>query len=63
MATPDVHYVGGWYSIDEGQEIVINDASRLEASSEDQWMRAVDTESSEFLRIKFAIEAERAAQP
>ena len=38
---------------------MINDASRLEAKSEDQWMRAVDTEPGEFLRIKFALEADR----
>lgn len=43
----------------EGTEIVINDASRLEAKSEEQWMRAVDTEPGEFLRIKFALEADR----
>jgi Ca-activated chloride channel family protein len=50
-------------TVDEGTEIVITDASRLESSSEDQWMRAVDTESSEFLRIKFAVEAEAAERP
>jgi len=44
---------------DEGTEIVINDASRLEAKSEEQWLRAVATQPSEFLRIKFALEADR----
>ena len=47
----------------EGTEIVINDASRLEAKSEEQWMRAVDTAPGEFLRIKFALEVEREAVP
>jgi Ca-activated chloride channel family protein len=47
----------------EGVEIVINDASRLEAKSEEQWMRAVDTQPGEFLRIKFALEADRGQTP
>ncbi len=48
---------------DKGVEMVINDTSRMEAKSADQWMRAVDTESSEFLRMKFALEADRQGQP
>lgn len=47
----------------EGVEMVINDTSRLEAKSEEQWMRAVDTEPAEFLRIKFALEADRERAP
>lgn len=48
---------------DEGTEIVINDQSRLDAKSEAQWMRAVDTAPAEFLRIKFALEAEAGEAP
>ena len=48
---------------DKGKEIVINNESRLEAKSADQWMRAVDTQPSEVLRLKFALEAERRNQP
>ena len=44
---------------DEGTEFIINDASRLEAKSEEQWLRAVATQPNEFLRIKFALEADR----
>jgi Ca-activated chloride channel family protein len=47
----------------EGVEIVINDTSRLEAKSEEQWMRAVDTQPGEFLRMKFALEAEKGVTP
>ena len=48
---------------EKGAEMVITNQSRLEAKSADQWMRAVDTEPREFLRFKFALEAERQAQP
>jgi Ca-activated chloride channel family protein len=47
----------------EGVEIVINDSSRLEAKSEEQWMRAVDTHPGEFLRLKFALEADQRLTP
>ena len=46
-------------TFNEGVEIVINDESRLDAGAEAQWMRTVDTAPAEFLRIKFALEAER----
>lgn len=48
---------------DKGKEIVINNESRLETRSADQWMRAVATQPSEFLRLKFALEAERRGAP
>lgn len=46
----------------KGVEIVINDESRLQEKSAEQWMRAVDTEPREFLRTKFALEADRQGQ-
>jgi Ca-activated chloride channel family protein len=48
---------------DKGTEIVITNESRLQAKSVDQWMRAVDTQPRDFLRLKFALEADREGQP
>lgn len=47
---------------DEGTEITITDESRLEAKSADQWLRAVDTDTADFLRTKFLLELSLEAQ-
>ncbi len=44
---------------DKGTEMVINDQSRLEAKSADQWMRSVDTRMRDYLKTRFALEASR----
>jgi len=45
----------------EGRDTVITGDSKLERTSAEQWMRAVDTRTRDFLRSKFALEAGRAA--
>lgn len=42
---------------DEGTEMIITGQGKLSLESAEQWMRAVDTRTSDFLRTKFALEA------
>ena len=42
---------------DRGKEIVITRESTIEAASAEKWMRSVDTETRDFLRSRFALEA------
>jgi len=44
---------------ERGKEIVITDESTIEAASAEKWMRSVDTETRDFLRGRFALEASR----
>ncbi len=44
---------------DKGTEIVITQQSTIELESADKWMRSVDTEISDFLRTRFALESAR----
>jgi Ca-activated chloride channel family protein len=44
---------------DRGAETEVSRESALEAQSAEKWMRAVDTETSEFLRTRFLLEAVR----
>lgn len=41
----------------EGKKITITGDSKLSIEAAEQWMRAVDTQSSAFLKIRFALEA------
>ena len=47
----------------KGQEIVITRESTIEAASAEKWMRSVDTETRDFLRSRFALEATRGGSP
>ena len=47
----------------KGQEIVITQESTIEAASAEKWMRSVDTETRDFLRFRFALEATRGEGP
>lgn len=42
-----------------GQEIQVDRESALQAESAEKWMRSVDTETAEFLRSRFRLEASR----
>ncbi len=42
-----------------GQEITVDRESSLEAASAEKWMRSVDTETADFLRSRFQLEAVR----
>ena len=42
-----------------GQEIQVDRESTLQAESAEKWMRTVDTETAEFLRSRFRLEASR----
>ena len=42
-----------------GQEITVDRESTLEAASAEKWMRSVDTETADFLRSRFQLEALR----
>lgn len=42
-----------------GRETEVNRESTLEAQSAEKWMRSVDTETAEFLRTRFLLEASR----
>ena len=44
---------------ERGKEIVITQESTIEAESAEKWMRSVDTETRDFLRFRFALEATR----
>ena len=44
---------------DRGKEIEITRESTIEAASAEKWMRAVDTDTADFLRTRFAIELVR----
>ncbi len=44
---------------DKGKEILITRESTIQAASAEKWMRSVDTETRDFLRIRFALEAVR----
>jgi Ca-activated chloride channel family protein len=46
-------------SAERGERAVIDDRSAVEAQSAEKWMRSVDTETSEFLMLRFALEASR----
>jgi Ca-activated chloride channel family protein len=42
-----------------GQETEVDRESMLEAASAEKWMRSVDTETADFLRSRFLLEASR----
>ncbi len=44
---------------ERGQEITVDRESTLEAASAEKWMRSVDTETADFLRSRFQLEASR----
>lgn len=44
---------------ERGQEITVDRESALEAASAEKWMRSVDTETADFLRSRFQLEAAR----
>jgi len=44
---------------DRGLEVEITQESTIELASAEKWMRGVDTETSEFLRTRFLLEATR----
>jgi len=46
---------------DRGLEMIITQQSTIELESADKWMRSVDTETSDFLRTRFELEAARVA--
>ena len=48
---------------ERGKEIVITKESTIEAESAEKWMRSVDTETRDFLRSRFALEATREERP
>ena len=48
---------------ERGKEIVITRESAIEAASAEKWMRSVDTETRDFLRIRFALEAAQRETP
>ena len=48
---------------EKGREIVITNESAIEAASAEKWMRSVDTQTRDFLRFRFALEATRGAEP
>lgn len=48
---------------DRGREMEITQQSTLELQSAEKWMRSVDTETRDFLRSRFALEAAQREQP
>lgn len=48
---------------EKGKEIVITKESTIAAESAEKWMRSVDTETRDFLRSRFALEAAREETP
>ncbi len=48
---------------ERGREMTITNESTIELESAEKWMRSVDTETADFLRIRFALEASREAAP
>lgn len=48
---------------EKGKEIVITEESTIQAASAEKWMRSVDTETRDFLRIRFALEVAREEVP
>jgi Ca-activated chloride channel family protein len=48
-------------SRDRGEDTEVSRESALEAQSAEKWMRSVNTETSDFLRSRFALEAAREA--
>ena len=48
---------------DKGKEIVITQESTIQAASAEKWMRSVDTETRDFLRTRFALEAAQKEAP
>jgi len=46
-------------SADRGETAVIRDGSEIRQQSAEKWMRSVDTETSEFLMLRFGLEASR----
>ena len=46
---------------DRGQEMTITKESTMDLAAEEKWMRAVDTETRDFLRSRFELESDRAA--
>ena len=47
---------------ERGREMTITKQSTIELQSAEKWMRSVDTETRDFLRIRFELEARRADQ-
>lgn len=47
---------------DRGKEIEITQESTIELESAEKWMRSVDTETRDFLRTRFLLEASREGQ-
>ena len=43
--------------------MVITEQSTIEMESAEKWMRAVDTETRDFLRSRFALQADREQTP
>lgn len=50
-------------SADRGETAVIRDGSEIRQQSAEKWMRSVDTETSEFLMLRFGLEASRSQAP
>ncbi|MEM9303715.1 MAG: tetratricopeptide repeat protein [Pseudomonadota bacterium] len=48
---------------ERGREMEITQESTLELQSAEKWMRSVDTETRDFLRSRFALEAAQRGQP
>lgn len=48
-------------SAERGERAVIDDSSGIHEQSAEKWMRSVDTETSEFLTTRFALEASRSS--
>ncbi len=48
---------------ERGKSIVITNESAIEMQSAEKWMRSVDTETRDFLRTRFALEASREGSP
>lgn len=47
---------------ERGKEIVITNESVIQAESAEKWMRSVDTETRDFLRVRFLLEASRSGE-
>ncbi len=50
-------------SAERGLEMVITEQSTIELESAEKWMRAVDTETRDFLRSRFALQADLEQTP
>lgn len=44
---------------ERGQRVVVDDDSEIRTQTAEKWMRSVDTETSEFLTLRFALEQSR----